>query len=91
MSSVERSSVLVSSVSPVKVLPLTAPSRSPGCGLPTLSLGTYIVIVPFASNLPSMLPSFVSVGTPTTSPTTAVATWPYSKLTAPFESLRMPT
>lgn len=38
-----------------------------------------------------MLPRTVSVGTPITKPTTAVAMLPYSKLTLLLASLRMPT
>src|SRR6266404_5661631 len=75
---VERSRVLVSAVSPVNVLPFTAPSKSPGCGFPTADFGTKMVIVPSALKLLAgkAAATKVSVGTPTTRPTTAVAIVP---------------
>jgi hypothetical protein len=58
-------------VSAVNVLPLTAPSRSPGAGLPTTDFGKLSVIVPSELKLiPGSGPTEVSVGTPMTKPTT---------------------
>src|SRR5213083_690221 len=89
---VERSRFWVSGVSPVNVLPFTAPSRSPGAGLPTADFGTISVIVPSALKLlPGKRPMGVSVGTPITRPTTAVWIVPYSKVVFPLPSVLMPT
>ena len=91
---VERSRVLVWGVSPVNVLPFTAPRRSPGCGFPTADFGTKMVIVPSALKLLAGKAAaiFVSVGTPTTKPTTAVAIVPYSKVgIPPPDPVFMPT
>src|SRR5260370_26652480 len=92
MSAVERSRVSGGVSAVLNVLPFTAPRRSPGCGLPTLDFGTTMVIVSLASKvLPGRVPSMVSVGTPTTRPTTAVVIVPYSKVATLLASVVMPT
>ena len=79
-------------LSPVSVLPPTAPSRSPTGGLPKADFGAMIVIVPSVWKLlaGSAVPTVVSEIT-NTAGTPASASVPYSNVGDPVFPVVIPT